>query len=281
MSSRIDYTNQVIGTRKIIKNYCDEEDWINSGLKQPKNKTEYRLGQCLNCGTIMPVNIKVLKRNPPQRCSYCSNMGHRSTNKAHTNNWTEYKDYAVLNVLYKDKIVSVYIDAEDYEKCKERQWRISQKRNKYYVITGSGTEQIYLHHFLIGKPEDMENFEVHHKDGNSLNNRKDNLCFIEKSLNKLLVKQRIDNQIGIRGVSFSKKESRYIVDFIYMKKRYYFKHWESLEEAVWCRYCCEKYFNMNFMIESNPLFEQYNTLSDEKKEDINNYVIQKIESNLR
>lgn len=273
MSQRIDYTNQIIGTRKIIKNFCTEEDWQKSGLSKKQNASEWRLGQCLVCNTIMPVNIRVLKRNPPKRCSYCSNIGHKSKNITMTNNWTVYEDFAVLNISFKKQIISTYIDIDDYDKCKDRTWRISQKRNKYYIASGSGNHIIYLHQFLIGKAKD--GFEIDHIDGNSLNNRKSNLRFLTKSDNARFVGVRIDNQIGIRGVSFSKKNRSYLVDLTYDKKRFYFKEWKTLEEAVWCRYCGEQYFNLN-TLKNNPLFKYYDTLSEEQKMTINNYTISKI-----
>lgn len=89
------------------------------------------------------------------------------------------------------------------------------------------------------------------------------------------IKARIDNQIGIRGISYDKKGKSYRIDFSYDHIRYYFKPMPKLEEAVWCRYCCEEHFSLN-MLKNNPLFEQYNNLSEEKKKEISLYVEKKI-----
>lgn len=274
MPQRIDYTGQIIGTRKIIKNYCTDEDWEKSGLKKKADASSWRLGQCLNCGKIMPVNVKILKRYPPKRCSYCSNIGHKSTNPTSTNNWTVYSEIAVLNITFKNEVVSTFIDIEDYEECKKYRWRISQKRNKYYVVSGQTPNLIYMHQLILDKSTDP-NLEIDHIDGNSLNNKRDNLRFLSKSDNARFVSVRIDNQIGIRGVSYSKNNKSYVVDLTYNKIRFYFKNWKTLEEAVWCRYCGEQYFKLD-ILNRNPLFEQYNTLSLKQKEDINNYTISKI-----
>ena len=36
------FVGQTFGTRLIIKNFCDEEDWIKIGKKPPKEPKKYR-----------------------------------------------------------------------------------------------------------------------------------------------------------------------------------------------------------------------------------------------
>mgnify|MGYP004464917539 FL=1 len=266
---KISYVGQIFGTRKIIRDYCEPHDWENV-KKIPKNKDNYRLGQCMVCGAVMPVSIKLLKRFPPKRCSVCSGIGNR--NKTNLRNiWTLYDDHATMNIPFKQKIVTVYIDLIDYDLCKDRIWRISQKRNKFYVISGSKSKRtmIYLHQLILGKPEN--GYEIDHIDGNSLNNTRKNLRFITRGDNSRFVSVRIDSTIGIRGISFDKRGKFYCVDFTYDHIRFYNKPFKTLEEAVWCRYCFEKYFKLDILIK-NPLFQQYNNLIDEKKDEISSYV---------
>ena len=272
MVKRQDYTNEIFGTRKIIRNYCVEQDWINAGLPIRK-ETYWRLGECLNCGHKMPVDVKILKRVPPKKCSFCSGINNKSFLSTVRNQWACHDTYAVLNIMFKDKIVSTYIDLDNYEATKIYQWRISQKRNKYYVVTGRKDTQIYLHQLIFGKPP--VGYEIDHIDGNSLNNRKVNLRYLPRSENARSVGTRIDNQIGIRGVSFNKKSKKYVIDFSYDYTRYYVKPRTTIEEAVWCRYCLEKHFSLT-MLEKNPLFESYNTLSSEQKQEISLYIEEKI-----
>lgn len=156
-----------------------------------------------------------------------------------------------------------------------------KKRNKYYVITGSykkGTA-IYLHEMVHGKPE--KPLEIDHIDGNSLNNRKNNLRSVTHLQN--IDNQRatrIDSSIGIKGIVLDKRDKKYQVDCSYHDKRYYMKTWKTLPEAVWCRYCFEDYFGLQ-SIKNNPLAEQYFVLSESKKEEINQYVLNKILGNER
>lgn len=274
---REDITNQIFGNRKVIKNYCEDEDWLKIGKPIPKTKHKFRLTQCLNCGAILPADISNLRRQPPKKCSFCSNIGNHYNLQTNTNNWAINDKEAICNVFFKNQIVSFYIDKEDYELAAKYIWRIVQKRQKYYVLSGSnkkGTD-IYLHNLFLPKKEGKE---VDHIDGNSLNNRKSNLRYTSRQENvDNVIATRIDNQIGIRGICYNKKSHLYQVDFSYHKKRYYFKPWKTIEEAIYCRYCCERYFNLE-IITKNPNFDFYD-LSCIDKESINNYVKEKISGN--
>lgn len=277
--STINYVGQIIGTRKIIKNFCAKEDWEKAGMKYPSNPERnryYVLGQCLNCGAVKPVDIKLLKRNPPKRCSFCSNIGHHSYIASNINQFIKYQDYAIINIQYKNSIVTAYIDLDDFDKCSKKSWRISKKRNKYYVVSGPKKEQVYLHQFVFGKAQN--GYEIDHKDGNSLNNRKYNLQYLTKQENARRTKARTDCLIGIKGISQDKRNKKYCVDFSFNHQRFYFKQWNTIEEACWCRKCAEEYFGLD-LIANNFLFPQYDILPTNKKEYIKSYTISIIKNN--
>lgn len=274
---REDVTNQIFGNRKVIRNYCEKEDWLKINKPIPKEFKKFRLTQCLNCGAILPADLCNLKKAPPKKCTFCSNIGNHYKLQVNTNTWVINEHTAICNVIYKDEIISFYIDADDYEKVSKKQWRISQKRQKYYVISGSNKKGtgIYLHQFLLAP---KEGFDIDHIDGNSLNNRKVNLRYVtHQENNDNILATRIDNHIGIRGISYNKKSHLYQVDFSYHKKRYYLKPWKTLEEAIYCRYCCEQYFNLH-MLENNPNFKLYDfSIIDTNY--IQNYILHKISEN--
>ena len=89
-------------------------------------------------------------------------------------------------------------------------------------------------------------------------------------------KVRIDNKIGIRGVSKITKSKKYKCDFSYHGKRFYFKDWNTVEEAVYNRKVVEDFFGIE-TLSKNPLALQYiNKLTKEQKRLIENYVYAKI-----
>lgn len=130
-------------------------------------------------------------------------------------------------------------------------------------------------HRLILRDDIPEGYEVDHIDGNSLNNRKSNLRIVTRLQNIQNSKVRIDNQIGIRGISYSKNERKYIVDFYFNNVRYYFKHWDTIEEAVYCRKFAEEYFDLH-ILENNPLKDKYLDLDSDNISEIKNHTYDSI-----
>lgn len=272
---------QIFGNREVIKNTCSDTDWTKIGVRIPSRKDKYVLTKCLNCGAILPCEISNLRRQPPKRCVFCSNIGNHSNVKTNTNTWALYDDVAVCNVVYQNQVVSFFIDVLDYEKVSKYVWRISKKKQKYYAITGSskrGTMR-YLHDMILENRNDE--LETDHIDGNSLNNKRNNLRIVSHQDNVDNQRAtRIDNQIGIRGVVYCRSRKKYKVDFHYHGRRFYTKEWNTIEEAVWCRYCFEDYFGLP-AIKNNFLATQYLTLDTSKKDAIQQYVLGQILGNER
>lgn len=281
----MDYiVGQRFGNREIVRSSCVDSDWLDLGLRLPPHKEKYVLTKCLNCGTVIPCMHRNLRYTPPKRCVLCSNIGNHSKVKTFTNSWIIDGDTAVCNVEYGGQIVSVYIDASDYDKVSKYTWRIAKKRQKYYVVTGSfklGT-MVYMHRLVLGDSVEIsEGMEIDHIDGNSLNNRRSNLRIVSRQENiDNQIATRIDNQIGIRGVSYSKRDKTYKVDFNYHGTRFYTRSWKTLPETVWCRKCFEDYFGINALA-NNPLAEQYYTLSEVERESIRQYVLNVINTRKR
>lgn len=189
------------------------------------------------------------------------------------------EEYSIMKVQYKQEWISTYIDTEDIERIQTRHWRTSHKKRKIYIVSGSAAKKNvqYLHNFLMNyTPQD--GVEIDHLDGNSLNNRKANLELVTRQRNIENTQVRIDNQIGIRGITKTSSK-KYRVDFSNKKIRFYFHVWDTLEEAVYCRKCAENYFGLT-MLDRNPLAQQYLTLSEDKQAEIQEYVIQYIQSKI-
>lgn len=200
--------------------------------------------------------------------------------RKYTDNLYEiFDEYTILRIKYKDEYVDCYIDTEDLAFVQEKHWRASHKKNKIYIVTGKAGKQdnplTYLHNYIMHYTP-VPQKEVDHIDGNSCNNRKANLRIVSRQENIDNTKVRIDNKIGIRGVSQISKTKHYKCDFSYHKKRFYFKDWETIEEAVYNRKIVEEYFGIE-TLKKNPLAKQYiDKLTDEKKKLIESYVYDKI-----
>lgn len=177
-----------------------------------------------------------------------------------------------------EKTFTVIIDAEDVEKVKGRKWRATIKRGKPYVITGHGAGNlIYLARFLLNYSGEHE---VDHIDGDTLNNKKSNLRIVTHQDNARNLKAKQRNKFGIRGVAYDKKCGKYTVDFSDKKIRYYMKPWNTLAEAVACRYYLELNVNPVFRFSGNDekIASMISTLSEEQRYEIEQYVLNKLQS---
>ena len=168
----------------------------------------------------------------------------------------------------------VHFDIEDYDRISKYHWRLSKKRNKYYVCTGqykNGNKIQYMSNMVMNFIPDQKN-EVDHIDGNSLNNCKGNLRIIKRIDNIHNVQKRTDNTSGFRGVSM-RKDGCYVVDFHLNKDRFYFKTFPSLEEAVYFRYLMENYYLKEYRNTSNDerIKQAISSLSIKQKYEIKRY----------
>lgn len=127
------------------------------------------------------------------------------------NNYILNETKSQLELIYKGNKVIVFFDYNDYDKIRQYHWRITKKKNKYYVCTGqcrNGNKILYLANIIMDFiPNKIE--EIDHINGNSLDNRKQNLRKITRIDNIHNSQKRIDNTSGIRGVSQRKRWAVY------------------------------------------------------------------------
>lgn len=87
-----------------------------------------------------------------------------------------------LRNIKKELIAVALVDEEDYDRVTEYNWCAKKINNVYkYAVGGVNKKQVYLHYFIMGKPED--NIVIDHINGNSFDNRKSNLRFATKRQN--------------------------------------------------------------------------------------------------
>jgi len=168
-----------------------------------------------------------------------------------------YENYAEI-VLY-DKGGSerdrTLIDLEDIEKCKLHKWHKKESiRGKEYVFTRINGKPIRLHRYVLNYYD--REFEIDHKDGNGLHNRKANLNTVTHQHN--MMNQRklpSNNTSGFIGITFHSQNKNWIAQIKINQKRIHLGCFENIEDAVKCRKEAElKYFGKNKLIN----FEEHN-----------------------
>lgn len=144
-------------------------------------------------------------------------------------------------VLYNkngDKIAEALIDTEDIGKISSDKWCID--KNNYV----KNSKQEYLHRVILGAPKDMC---VDHINGNTLDNRKNNLRICtnrENTSNR--TKLGTNNTSGILGVRFDNRRNKWYADIQYKGKCIFLEYFNIKEDAIKARIDAEKSYFKEF-----------------------------------
>lgn len=127
------------------------------------------------------------------------------------------------------------VDRNDFGRLNKHKWYICYRGFQTYarrVEYRRGRQvNIFLHREVLNaKPDDPL---IDHKNGNGLDNRKENLRFTNKSVNRInTTRVRMDSQTGVKGVTFDPRCGSYLVYMRRNGKKENFGSFSSLEEAA-------------------------------------------------
>lgn len=119
-------------------------------------------------------------------------------------------DPAATAVIPLTKGYSATIDAHDLPLVQGKKWCVLVGKKSVYAVRNEGPrsaqKMIYMHR-LIARAETGE--IVDHKDGNGLNNTRENLRIASPSQNVCNARMRSDNSSGVKGVFLDKRSMRW------------------------------------------------------------------------
>ena len=103
------------------------------------------------------------------------------------------------------------VDDEYYERLDRHKWCANKKGNTFYAVRGSSRingkqHTIFMHHEIIGKPP--KGFINDHRDGDGLNNRRNNLRHVTKRQNAQNQQNRKQSS-QYPGVFWDKKDKKW------------------------------------------------------------------------
>ena len=116
------------------------------------------------------------------------------------NEYIEQNEYYILHII-NTKNVEVFgkIDKDDYKRVSQYKWTISNHNDDIRIIANSKElNRIGLHQFILENND--ENKVIDHINRDPLDNRKNNLRIVNRSINSTNAKKRKENNNGIRGV---------------------------------------------------------------------------------
>lgn len=106
-------------------------------------------------------------------------------------------------------------------------WCVSKKGRNFYVVNSRSGK--YLHDFLITKANGQR---IDHIDGNTLNNKKDNLRACSHSENIRNAGKKKNNTSGFKGVFAHKTSGRWFAQLKYNYKSIKLGYYDTKEEAA-------------------------------------------------
>jgi hypothetical protein len=131
-----------------------------------------------------------------------------------------------------NKKAEAIIDAEDYERCKQYKWTGTLSAQGNMIVMCNGLS--YLNEFIMNF-KSTSTMCVDHKNGNTLDNRKENLQIITMQQNQIKKKMQKNNTSGYRGVTWyvnPGKTSAWLAQIYFNYKRYHLGYFKTKEEAA-------------------------------------------------
>ena len=118
------------------------------------------------------------------------------------------------------------IDEEDFDKIKNHTWRVLQNG---YAVCQSNYKTVYMHRVIMNTPKNMATDHINH---NRLDNRKINLRVCTQLQNNYNTKCDRNNKSGFLGVSYCKRDDKWVAHIQLNYKQMNLGSFPSKEEAA-------------------------------------------------
>ena len=126
------------------------------------------------------------------------------------------------------------VDDEDFERVDQFKWHVGKDKNIYYAkrniaISEEKHTLQKLHRFIINITDPK--IQIDHKNGDSLDNRKENLRLATGQENSRNRKKRNDNTSGYKGVSWNRERQKFVASIKFNSKILFLGYFDTAEEA--------------------------------------------------
>lgn len=125
--------------------------------------------------------------------------------------------------------LGILIDTEDYEKLKNYYWFIEKGGSSFYaktdILENGKYKKVFMHRLIKDCPT---NRVIDHRNGNGLDNRKQNLKICTSKINSQNTKLSARNTTGYRNIHFLKNSGKYEVSVAHK----WLGRYTTIEEAI-------------------------------------------------
>lgn len=133
-------------------------------------------------------------------------------------------------IQIKDKVAIV--DDADFDKVIYYCWCLNNRgyANASLRTGERGGPVISMHELVTAKAPQV--YEIHHKDGNKLNNQRKNLEFLSIAEHKMRKGLQKNNVTGYKGVAYDNTRQKYLASVSFQKETYFVGRFNTAEEAA-------------------------------------------------
>lgn len=132
--------------------------------------------------------------------------------------------------------MTALVSPEDYRRVVKRKWSVAKRRGRIYAETNMKIDGVWkrvlLHRFILEAPAGQK---IDHKDGNGLNNLRDNIRFATHNQNAQNAGRRVymgKRSSRFKGISWSKVMNKWHAQIMANRKYHNLGYFESEEDAA-------------------------------------------------
>jgi hypothetical protein len=128
------------------------------------------------------------------------------------------------------------VDDEDFDYLNQWKWYAKKcsKNGIFYAVRcitiNNKNFAIYMHRFILNNNDSK--MHTDHRNGTTLDNRKENIRICTASQNSINKKINSRNKSGYKGISFCNRSKRFVAEICLNGKRYYLGQFIDRKEAA-------------------------------------------------
>lgn len=120
------------------------------------------------------------------------------------------------------------VNDDDFLFLSSFKWHANYSRGSFYAMARIGGKDVMMHRLIM---EAQSHQMVDHRNGDPLDNRRENLRFCSMSQNQANSKVRLDSSTGFKGVNFRKDSGKFRVRLQFKNNRLNIGAFDSLGAA--------------------------------------------------